>query len=116
MTYKGEHNHKKPVVNRNSTVGASRNKSSETRLCIAKETGSCSNVEKLGSTNMMMLQNDEPKISNSHIFTGESEIPYTSMEFIGSSDDDVILIPNMTPMLEDFLLDFNHTINGALFP
>ena len=124
MTYKGEHNHKKPEVNQNSVVGTSRNKSSETRLCIGKEVGSFPNIRnldspnvgKMGSPNMLLLQFDEPDSSNSHIFTGESEVPYTSMEFIGGSDDDDILIPNMTPMLEDFLLDFNHINNGALFP
>lgn len=170
MTYEGEHNHKRPAVNRKSVVGTFWNKSPGAKLRISREAGSCSNVEnldspdaeilqfdhpesnkarvytdqlkvpylktdliesrlpavedvvsppnvgKLGSPNMMKFQFDEPESSNSHVFTDESEIPYRSMEFIGSSNDDVVLIPNMTPMLEDLLLDFNHLNRSALFP
>lgn len=75
VTYKGEHNHKKPGVNQNSV-----------------------------STGVKPVKPEVSTGVKPEISTGESEVPYTSMEFIGSSDDDVILIPNMTPMLEDLLM------------
>jgi hypothetical protein len=91
VTYKGEHDHQKPEEIKNFVVGTSHNK--------------------------MMLKFDEPETSNSQVFSDESKISCSETEFIGNSnDDDDILIPNITAMSEDLLMDFNHLNSGALFP
>jgi len=64
---------------------------------------------------MMMLQFDELESQNSNVFSNESEIQYTEKEFIESSNEDDILIPNMKSMLEDLFFDFNNINSGSLF-
>jgi len=72
-------------------------------------------IEELDSPNMMMLQFDQQESKNSNVFSYESEIPYTGAKFTESFKEDEILIPNMTPMLDEFFLDFNNVNSCALF-
>ncbi|CAI8590537.1 unnamed protein product [Vicia faba] len=138
VTYKGQHNHKEPKCNDRSIIGTSRNNSSKRVLSTAKGVESSStqskvlypeneltkkhllvsqedvpssNVGNLSSSDVMMLQFDEPKSSDAQVFTSEST------KSVGSCDDDDydILIPNMRAMSEDILLDFNHLNGGRLF-
>jgi hypothetical protein len=61
-----------------------------------------------------MLQHDDSERRNAQIFLGD---PYSETDFIGSSnDDDDILIPNMSAMVEDFLLDINLLNGGSILP
>ncbi|XP_045802658.1 probable WRKY transcription factor 4 [Trifolium pratense] len=170
ITYRGKHDHRIPEVKRNSDIGTSRNKSSETRLSVVEpvgssqnfknlsspnvgmvqfdqsesnngqvldghlkitnletelnesqshvvgEVGSSQDVQRLDSHNKMMLECDELERNKAQIFQGELEIPYSEIEFTGSyNDDDDILIPNMSAMLEDFLLEYNH-LDGSVLP
>jgi len=88
----------------------------ESQLPASKD-GSSPNDGNLDSHNKMMQKFDEPETSNAQVFSDESKISYSETEFIGSSnDDDDILIPNITAMSEDLLMDFNHLNSGALFP
>lgn len=139
VTYIGEHNHKKPANNRNSIVGTSCwNMSSNSGLDVVREVGCCSNVRnlqgfpgesnmpylkneviknagKLDSSDMIMLPFDELERENSNIFSDESKIPDRETKLIESSNEDDILIPNMTNMLDDFFLNFNNINNGSPF-
>ncbi|WJX27198.1 WRKY transcription factor [Trifolium repens] len=87
----------------------------ESQSHVVSEAGSSQNVQKLDSYNKMMLQHDEPERRNAKIFLGELEIPYSETDFIESSNnDDDILIPNMSAMVEDFLLDINLLNGGSI--
>ncbi|KAL5097518.1 hypothetical protein RYX36_001845 [Vicia faba] len=83
-------------------------------LCPNVET--FSNIGKLDSPNLMMMQFDEPE-NTVHAFTNESKITSSGTKSSGSCDDDDhdILIPNMRAMSEDILLDFNRLNGGRLF-
>jgi len=87
----------------------------ESPLAALDEAKSPQNVEELDSPNIMMLQFDEQESGNSNVFACELEIPNTKAEFIDNSKEDDILIPNMTPMLEESFLGFNSVNSGALF-
>jgi hypothetical protein len=58
-----------------------------------------------------MLQHDQPERRNAPIFLGD---PYSEID--SSNDNDDILIPNMSAMVEDFLLDINHINGGSILP
>lgn len=89
----------------------------ETHLPAAREIESSPNVENLFSYDVTMLQFDEPMSSNAQVYSGESQILPSGNKLIGNSDDDEeIMIPSMTDMSEDFLLDFDHLNDGFLFP
>ncbi|RHN51572.1 hypothetical protein MtrunA17_Chr6g0470161 [Medicago truncatula] len=89
----------------------------ETHLPAAREIESSPNVENLFSYNMMMLQSDQPMSSNAQVYSNESQILPSRNKLIGNTDEDEeIMIPNMTGMSDDFLLDFNHLNGSFLFP
>ncbi|PNX74908.1 WRKY transcription factor [Trifolium pratense] len=89
----------------------------ESQSHVVGEAGSSQNVQKIDTHNMMVLQRDEPERSNAQNFLGELEIPYSETNFIeNNNDDDDILIPNMSVMSKDFLLDFNHLNGGYVLP
>ncbi|XP_045802664.1 probable WRKY transcription factor 14 [Trifolium pratense] len=89
----------------------------ESQSHVVGEAGSSQNVQKIDTHNMMVLQRDELERSNAQNFLGELEIPYSETNFIeNNNDDDDILIPNMSVMSKDFLLDFNHLNGGYVLP
>jgi hypothetical protein len=86
----------------------------ESQSHIVRKAGSSQNVKKFDSRNKMSQQ-DEPERRNAQIFFGELKIPYSETDFIESSNnDDDILIPNMSAMVEDFLLDINLLNGGSI--
>ncbi|XP_045802660.1 probable WRKY transcription factor 4 [Trifolium pratense] len=105
------------VLDGHSKLTNPKTKLIESQSHVIGEVGSSHNVQKVDSNNRMMLQRDEPERSNAPISSGELEIPYFETNFIGSyNDDDDILIPNMSIMSEDFLLDFNHLNGSSVLP
>ncbi|CAJ2658320.1 unnamed protein product [Trifolium pratense] len=89
----------------------------ESQSHVVGEAGSSQNVQKIDTHNMMVLQRYELERSNAQNFLGELEIPYSETNFIeNNNDDDDILIPNMSVMSKDFLLDFNHLNGGYVLP
>ncbi|PNY17008.1 WRKY DNA-binding domain protein [Trifolium pratense] len=105
------------VLDGHSKLTNPKTKLIESQSHVIGEVGSSHNVQKVDSNNRMMLQRDEPVRSNAPISSGELEIPYSETNFIGSyNDDDDILIPNMSIMSEDFLLDFNHFNGSSVLP
>ncbi|XP_050888390.1 probable WRKY transcription factor 14 [Lathyrus oleraceus] len=105
------------ILSTQSKVLYPKNELTKNHLLVSQEVVSSSNVGNLSSSNVMMLQFDEPKSSDAQVFTRESTIPYSQIKSIESCDDDDhhILIPNMRAMSEDILLDFNHLNGGRFF-
>ena len=102
------------VIEGHSKITNSEIELNESQSHVVREGESSQNDQKLDSHNKMMLQHDQPERRNAPIFLGD---PYSETDFIGSSnDDDDILIPNMSAMVEDFLLDINLLNGGSILP
>jgi len=80
VRYIREHNHKKPIVNRNSVNETFQNNSSKTELFVIGDARSPSNVRNLGSPNVVMLQFDHPDNSNAKVLIGQSKVPCLEMK------------------------------------
>jgi len=85
----------------------------DSQLPVVEEVGLSPNIRNLGSHDKMIMQFDEPLSSNAQVVVTDSNLPYYETGFIGSFDDNDILIPNITAWSEDY---FNRLNGGALFP
>ncbi|KAK2447893.1 putative WRKY transcription factor [Trifolium repens] len=99
------------VIDGHSTITNPEIELNESQSHVVREGESSQNDQKLDSHNKMMLQHDQPERRNAPIFLGD---PYSEID--SSNDNDDILIPNMSAMVEDFLLDINHINGGSILP
>ncbi|XP_061337344.1 probable WRKY transcription factor 27 [Gastrolobium bilobum] len=117
VTYTGDHKHAKPA-HRNSLAGSTRNKPSTTRLPDIHQTGSSSNEGNVNPSSSqfspIQLKPASPEKNGALVAVREPDDPDPKTEpDLASEDDDDVLIPNTTAMLDTVFLGLHHFDGGG---